>query len=216
MRAAAVRHDGLVRWAGAALAAGGVLTALINAFLTPAVATGQPFAVTAATPVFLWRQAASALAAALLLFGSVGLHLRQAGRAGGFGAAAFALAFLGSALLLASEWAEVFLVRTLALRAPEALRALDAGPGPSPYDLGSIAALATFTLGWIALAAATIRAGMLSRRAAALVIVGLFSIPLLHPVLPGVWGAAVGNAILGAGWLWLGLDLRRPVPAEAA
>lgn len=80
MRAAAQRHDGLVRWAGAALAAGGVHTALINAFLTPAVATGQPFAVTAATPVFLWRQAASALAAALLLFGSVGLHLGRGRR----------------------------------------------------------------------------------------------------------------------------------------
>jgi len=30
---------------------------------------------------------------------------------------------------------------------------------------------------------------------------------LLRPVLPGLWGAAVGNAILGSGLAWLGYDI---------
>ena len=52
------------------------------------------------------------------MFGSVGLYLRQAERAGRFGAVAFAVALLGSALVLATEWVQLFDIRDLALRAP--------------------------------------------------------------------------------------------------
>jgi hypothetical protein len=119
------------------------------------------------------------------------------------------MAFFGSALLLATEWAEVFLVRTLALRVPDALQTLDAGHGLNGYDWGALIALGMFALGWIALAASTFRTGMLSRGAAALVIAGFFATPLLGAALPGAWGAVVGNGILGLGWFWLGSDLRR-------
>jgi hypothetical protein len=204
-----VQNSAFLRWTGAALAAGGALTLLINAALTPALPSHVSFAKTAASSVFLWRQGASALAAALLLLGSVGVHLRQAERAGRFGAIAFTVAFLGSALLLANEWGEVFLVRGLALRAPDALRALETGHGPSLYDLGALIALGTFTIGWVALAASALRAGVHSRRAAGLVIAGLLAIPLLGAALPGVWGAIIGNGILASGWLWLGYDLGR-------
>jgi len=198
-----------MRWSGVALAAGGVLTLLINACLTPLLPAHAPLAKTAASSVFLWRQGLSALAAVFLLFGSIGLYLRQAARTGRSGAVAFAMAFIGSALLLATEWAEVFLVRDLALRTPDALQALDSGHGPTLYDLGAMIAFGMFTIGWLALAASTLRAGMLSRRAAWLVIAGLFSIPLLGAVVPGVWGAVAGNAILASGWFWLGHDVRR-------
>lgn len=204
-----MRNTAFVRCAGLALALGGALTLIVNAVLTPLVPAHEPFAKTASSWVFLWRQGASALAAVLLLLGSVGLHLRQAGRTGRFGALAFAVAFLGGGLLLAAEWADVFLVRTLALRAPEALRALEGDHGPGPYDVGAMAAVGIFAIGWIALAASTLRAGVLPRRAAWLVIAGLLSTPLLAAVLPGAWGAVVGNGVLGAGWLWLGHGLRR-------
>jgi hypothetical protein len=195
-----------VRWTARALAAGGVLTALINLGLTPLLPAHAPYARTAASSLFLWRQALSALAAALLLAGSVGVYLRQAARAGRFGAVAFAVAFLGSALLFATEWAEVFLVRTLAVRTPEALTALEAGHGPTLYDLGAMAALGVFELGWIALAGWSLRAGVVSRRGPALVIAGLLVIPLLGAVA-GTWGAVAGNVVLGAGWFVLGRDL---------
>lgn len=204
-----MQNPAFMRCTGVALALGGALTLLINAGLTPLIPTHAAFAKTAASVIFLWRQGASALAAALLLLGSVGLYLRQAERAGRFGAVAFAMAFLGSGLLLAMEWAEVFLVRTLALRAPDALQALDAGHGLSGYDLGAMIAFGMFALGWIALAASTLRTGMLSRRAAGLVIAGLFATPLLGAALPGAWGAVAGNGILGLGWFWLGHDLHR-------
>ena len=197
------------RRAGSALVLAGALTFLINTGLTPFLPRHVPFAETAASSVFLWRQSASALAAALLLFGSVGLYLRHAERAGPFGAVAFAGAFLGSALLLATEWSEVFLVRDLALRAPEALKVLDSGKHPNIYDLGALIPLGVFTLGWIGLAASTLRTSTtMSRRAAGLVIAGFFTIPLLGALL-GLWGVVLGNGVLAAGWLGLGYDLRR-------
>jgi len=199
----------LVRWSGLALAAGGVLTFLINASLTPFLSRGGPFAEVAASPVFLWRQGLSGVTGILLLFGTVGLCLRQAGRGGRFGGAAFTLAFVGSALLVAHEWTEVFLVRDLALRAPDALRVLEAPGRPALYDIGAMAALGTFTVGWIALAVSTLRVTPASRRGAWLVIVGFFTIPLLGAALPGTWGFVAGNAVLGAGWLLLGVDVSR-------
>lgn len=93
-----------LRWTGAALAAGGALTFLINACLTPLLPRAVSFAETVASPIFPWRAGMAAAAAALLMFGSVGLYLRQAERAGRFGAVAFAVALLGSALVLATEW----------------------------------------------------------------------------------------------------------------
>jgi hypothetical protein len=206
----------MVRWSGRALAAGGALTFLINAGLTPFLPRGTPFVETAASVVFLWRQSLSAAAGVLILFGAVGLYLRQRGRAGRFGGVAFALAFLGSALLVAHEWTEVFLVRDLALRAPDALRSLEAPGRPGLYDIGAMTALGTFTAGWIALAVSTLRVTPSSRRGAWLVIAGFFAIPLLGAALPGAWGIVAGNAVLGAGWILLGADLLRADPPEAS
>ena len=191
------------RWAGASLVGAGVLTFAINAFLTPFLPHAEVFA----SAIFAWRQGASAVAAVLLLFAAIGVYLHQADRAGRFGAAAFGLALIGSALLLAEEWNELFLMRDLALRVPDALARLDAGRGLKLYDLGSLIPLAAFVLGWIALAASTIRTGALSRRAAGLVIAGFVATPLLSAILPGFWGGVLGNAILGGGLAWLGVDL---------
>jgi hypothetical protein len=193
---------------GLALICGGVLTTLINACLTPLLPQHVSFAVTAASSLFLWRQSLSAVAAALLLFGSIGLYLFQSQSAGRIGAIAFALAFLGSALVFGTEWNEVFLIRDLARRAPAVLLTLDAAPHPSLYDLGAIIPLAAFTVGWIALAASTMRYSSLSRTGPALLIAGFFAIPILSAAIRNPWGAIVGNAVLGAGWIRLGYELR--------
>src|SRR5262245_59766132 len=106
--------SGFVRRTGIALSIGGALTILVNAVLTPAMHAHAPFVETAASPVFVWRQSASAIAVAFLLFGSLGLQVVQGNRVGKFGTVAFGMTFLGCALVLASEWAEVFVVHTLA------------------------------------------------------------------------------------------------------
>jgi hypothetical protein len=193
--------------AAMALIGGGALTLLINVALTPALPHNVSFATTAASIIFLWRQSASALAAALLLIGCVGLYLRQAERAGYFGVFAFTLALVGTALALGVEWREVFDVHDFARRAPDALNALDAEKGLTLSNIGAIIAISTFMVGWILLAVATLRTRAANRIAAWMVIAGFLSTPLLRPVLPGLWGAAVGNAILGSGLAWLGYDI---------
>ena len=206
----------LLRWTGWALAAGGALTILINIGLAPLVlAHGRPLTETAATTAFVWRQSLSALAAALLLFGSIGLYLRQADRAGRFGALAFVMAFLGTSLLLAWEWIDIFILRDLALRAPDALRMLEESKGLHLYDLGAMIPVALFTLGWIVLAISTFRVCQPLRRAAALVIAGFFAIPLLSAVLGPLWGGVLGNLVLGSGWIVLGSPTLPHSPAQS-
>jgi hypothetical protein len=204
-------NNSFLRSSGCALAFGGALTFLINTALSPFLPKGVSFSMVVASPAFLWRESASALAALLLLFGSVGLYLRQTKDASRFGAAAgavaVAMALVGSALLMASEWNQIFDTRDLALRAPVTLNTLNSARGFSLSDLGAIIAIGMFTAGWIALAGWTLRLGISPRPAAGLVIAGFFSIPLLHAALPGLWGVILSNGVLAAGWLWLGNDL---------
>jgi hypothetical protein len=196
-----------LRWMGIALACGGALTFLVNALLTPFLPAGAPYAQVVLSPVFPWRIGVAAIAAVLLLFGSVGVYFAQAQRIGRFGAFAFVVAFLGTALLLATEWIQLFDIRDLALRAPDTLNKLNArGQGPSLGDIGALIALTFFTLGWIALAIATIRARVFPRNAAILVIAGFFAIPMLQAPF-GIAGAIVGNFVLGAGFFQMGRDL---------
>ena len=209
-------HAAFARQTGLALIGAGALTIIVNAVVPPSLPRGVSFADVAASHAFLWRQSLSALAAILLMLGSVGLYLRQIERSGWFGTAAFVLAFAGSALLFGVEWTQIFEVRDMALRAPATLNQLDAG-GVSLADLGAMIAFGVLATGWLALAVSTLRSGLFPRRAAWLVIAGLFATPLLHAALPALVAVAAGNAILGSGWIWLGSTLSRgaSIPVEA-
>jgi len=204
-------HHTHTRAMGLALLFGGLLTAGINIVLTPMLPdTG--LAATAAEPVFALRQGLSAAAAALLMFGAVGVHIAQMHKVSLFGTLALLAALVGSGMLLAVEWGQVFLVRDLAARAPAALDALDAGgTGPGLYDIGSMAAFGAFALGWVLLGASALTAGVLPRLGPILLLVGLFATPIAGGLLPRPWGFVAGNAVLGAGWVLMGwaLTLRR-------
>jgi hypothetical protein len=143
----------------------------------------------------------------LLLFGSIGLYLAQEGRNRPFGALAFVTAFVGSTLVVAWEWVGVFVLRVLAIRTPGALRALEDAEGVNLYDIGAIVPISLFTLGWLALAAWSWRFTPTLRTPSALVVVGIFAIPLLSAAIGPGWGGAVGNVILGSGWCLLGLGV---------
>jgi hypothetical protein len=202
------RHP-LVRWSGLALGAGGALTVLLNAILTPLLPRGAPFADVAASTTFALRQGFSGMAGVLLLIGTIGLYLKQADTSGWPGGVAFTLAFVGSTLLVAHEWSEAFVIRDLALRAPEALRSIESAGRFGLRDLAAMAALLTFTLGWLALAASTYRSVPAARRGAELVFAGFIAVPILGASLPGPWGAVAGSAVLGTGWVLLGAVLWR-------
>lgn len=205
----------LIRYAGAALAAAGVLTIIVNAAVTPTLPRGVPFADVAASTPFLVRQSLAALAAILLMFGSIGLHLRQMEAVGRFGAIAFVLAFTGTALLLGVEWTQIFEVRDMALREPKALNRLDAG-GMSRADIGAMIALAVLVIGWLAFAISMLKGGVFPRPAVWLVVAGFFATPLLSAVMPALVAVALGNAVLGSGWIWLGFVLTKRATIRAS
>ncbi len=116
---------GFTRGCGGAFFLGGALTFMINVIATPLLPRSEASAVVMSTNIFLLRQSASGVAALLLLFGCVGLHVVQSQAAGAFGAAAFVVSFVGASLLLAVEWANVFVLRAVARTNPEVLSALD-------------------------------------------------------------------------------------------
>ena len=87
----------------------------------------------------------SLLSAVLILFGLVGLHLRQSEAAGAAGFVGFLVAFLGTALVVGVTWALFFVVPSLALEAPEFL---DAEQLAGPLDTGFMVSYAAFAVGW--------------------------------------------------------------------
>lgn len=200
------------RSSGLALMGAGFLTVVVNCVFSLLLPRGVSYAQTAASSSFAWREALAVICAALLLFGTIGLYLRQQDKSGKLGAAAFALAFYGSALLLGIEWSQRFDIHDFAFRAPEALNVLNSARGLHLTDIGGLIVLAVFTTGWLALAAITIWTRVPSREAGILVVLGTFLpflTPLLRPILPGLAAPIIGNVILAGGFGWLGFALWR-------
>lgn len=85
------------------------------------------------------------LAAVLILFGLVGLHLRQSEAAGILGLLGFLVAFLGTALVVGVTWTQVFVVPSVAVEAPEFL---DAEQVAGPVDTGFMISFIVLAVGW--------------------------------------------------------------------
>ncbi|MCH7777906.1 MAG: hypothetical protein IH878_15450 [Gemmatimonadetes bacterium] len=124
----------------------------------------------------------------LLLLALIGLYVRQARKAGALGAIGFLLAFIATAL-----WASLFYA--------------DAFYGGPPQEVTAVffAAYLSFPLGYLLFGIATMRAGMLPRWGALLLAVGAVLLNFLVPV--SVVLAAIGFAMFGAAFLWLGYAL---------
>ncbi|HET9793178.1 MAG TPA: hypothetical protein VFS34_01855 [Thermoanaerobaculia bacterium] len=189
-----------IRRCGRSLEAGGILLILINVLFTPLMISRRGAGPPEATALFLARQSTSAVAALLLIFGCLGIHLVQREVYGRLGAGAFLAAFVGGCLLFAVEWGNVFLVQPVARIAPAAFAAVDKD---TFSNLGFASAAGLFALGWLALSLTTWRFGNLSRPAAIATFVGILSIPILQALFKTP-GAILGNAIFGAGLTALG------------
>ena len=122
---------------------------------------------------------------------------------------AFGLAFVGSAMLFAHEWAQVFFLHPLALVDPDALQAIEDVEGLNFYKLEALLSVSTFAIGWIAFSTSMLMGGVFARLGPALVIAGFFATPLLTVALPslGIGGQIIGTVVMGAGWILLGREL---------
>lgn len=196
-----------IRLCGTSLLAGGLLAALLNLILTPLLPIEAGSIAVATSMALGIRLPLAAASVALTLLGCVGLYLAQAERLR-LGGLAFLLAGVGGLMSFCAECVQFTLIRDLAFQVPETLKRLEGAGDLRRYDLAFAIAVATFALGWLAVAIVTLRAGVLGRRGPLVLIAGMVLIPLLGGLL-GVWGAVAGNAVLGGGWALLGLDLRR-------
>lgn len=142
--------SGLVWLGGLSAVVGGALLVVAELWgllmeLIEGLGGGQPFSETTTTASLVLTSGMYLLAAVLLLFGLVGLHLRHAERSGVLGLVGFLLAFLGTALAVGVAWTRLFVAPSLA---EEVSEFLDAEQVAGPLDTGFILSLAVLAVGW--------------------------------------------------------------------
>jgi len=132
------------------------------------------------------------------LFAILGIYLWQRERSGVFGAVAFSVVFIGLALVMSLDYFGAF----IRLRLPEDTMA-QLMDGPAGLIAGISALI--FLVGEILFGISVLRAGVFSRIAAWLFMVGFVPMTLFE-LLPNtvVWG---GSVLAGVGIIWWGLSL---------
>jgi hypothetical protein len=196
----------LIRWAG--------LAALVAGICFVAVGLLHPPDVLASVTTSRWLIIHSlAIAMSVFgLFGMTGLYARQAEAAGWLGLAGYLLWSLWMTLALIFNFFEAFVLPLLATRAPtfaeSILRVVTRSAGE--VDFGVLAGLwavsdVTFVIGGLVFGIATLRAGVLSRRAAGMLTVGIAVAPA-YVLLPHQIESLVAVPI-GMGLAWLGWGL---------
>jgi hypothetical protein len=195
-----------LRGCGLALVLGGGLLIFINVGITPSYLAsfkqGEAFARTSG--IYLLRISLALVDVSLLLFGSTGLYLSQKSNSGTFGTAAFLATFLGTSLLLAIEWSNLFVLCPVAQTSPEALGLLDKS---SLMTAGTASGAGIFMLGWLLLAMSLWRANLSPQWAAPATIAGIILIPILGVTPLGVIGQVIGNVVFGLGLIGFGYSL---------
>jgi len=146
----------------------------------------------AATGRFVLAAATSLAVILLLVLTLLAVHARQASALGRLGRASFVVALLGTVMAAGGAWDSAFAVPFLADEAPAALDAGSAGSLLAGYLLSYLA----FAAGWAAYAVATLRARLLSRAGAYVVLGGAVFAILPSPTAIRVLPLAIGAALL--------------------
>ena len=154
----------------------------------------------------------------LLLFGLVGLFLRQSEEVKGLGLAGFILAFIGNIWVYGLIVMEGFVWPAVGFYYPEAVHNFDSNlPGPEGAELVFVffLGMAVFAVGYIMFGIATMRAGVLPRFGGLLIaigatvyIIGGFTIRVFGPESFTVSLIEIIVAVpFGLGIAWLGYTL---------
>ena len=146
--------------------------------------------------------------AVLLTAGLIGFYLRQAEAAGTFGLVAFLVALTGSALMICSDWNELFVGPTLS-QIPGLEESF-----PTLLIAGFLMNVGVYILGWVLLGIASFRARVFPRPLAIVLAIGA---PVLLIHIPG------SSLPLYIVFAWMGLEVVRDklvaphsIPASAA
>jgi hypothetical protein len=159
---------------------------------------GQPESVAAATSAVIIVRVSFIMALVLIILGLVGLYSRQVEQAGTLGLIAFLVALIGTVMVAGLQWSAAFIGPWLAEVAPELLDTEPSGV----LTAGFMLSFALLALGWLLFGLASLRARVLPRGAAVLLMVGA---PLLFVILflelPG------STVVFGVALAWMGYAL---------
>jgi len=195
-----VEASKLLRFGGLAAVLAGAAIALYNLIEFIAF-SGAPMSNLANLPGWAAFNLAGLMGIALLVVGLFALYAIQAQRAGIVGIVGFALALLGVLQYYGVTWAEAFLLPSVGRAAPAVLDT------PDPLlGAGLISTVLLSTLGFVVFALATLRAGVLPRWTAVLMILGAvvpFVTQALGSTLP-IGPVALGVSLMGMGYATLG------------
>jgi hypothetical protein len=202
----------LTRWSGLAALIGGVLFVVL-AVVEPLVFGNQPYSEAAATGAWIVVQGTYIVAAVLIGLGLIGLYLYQAQQAGTLGLIAFLVTFIGGIMAAGSSWSETFFGAWLAGAAPELLDADPAGV----LIAGILLSYALFAVGWFLFGLASLRAEVLPRGAAILLMIGALVFAVVSVLDLPFAGVLFGAALAWMGYgLWSGAAHEPRLMAEAA
>lgn len=140
----------------------------------------------------------------LLLVAAVGLYARHAGAFGSLGLFGFLAALVGTGLIAGLMWALTFVAPSAAIEAPAFL---DAEEIAGPLDTGFMLSGIAWALGWALFGVAMLRARVLPRAAAVVLVVGA-----LLTIAPVPASALLFDAAL----IWVGLIVVRERTTETS
>jgi hypothetical protein len=152
----------------------------------------------------------------LLVWGLIGIYGPKARAAGTFGLWAFAMVFLGTALVAGNTWAEVFVWPTLAQVAPAMLSVPVFTTEASSYmSVGLNLSFPLFGIGLILFGAATFWASVYPRWAAVLLIISIPVTMFLDPTA-GTFQESIGQILLGIAVATFGFYALRRAPSTTS
>jgi hypothetical protein len=196
----------LLRWGGLASVLGAIFVALF--FVFHAGGGDPPTVIEATTTPYSAEHTLGVLGFLLILFGVPALYLVQREASGKLGFIGFVLAFAGNALILAVIYVDAYYVPVLASVAPQTLA--DTGALNTPPLVLTLAIPGIlWGVGFIIFAIATLRAGVLPRWSAVVLLVGAV-VANLPPQPIGPFPrvvASIGGVVFSLGIGWMGSSL---------
>ena len=191
----------LIRWSGLAALVGFALLAVVAVVFVFAFPEDVAPSVAATSNTWFVLHVLILIAYLLCLVGLVGLYARQAEKAGILGLIAFLLTFLSIAPRYAWEWIETFVFPMIAQAAPRLLDHPEPVPAANVFGAVDFSSVLLLLVGVLLFGVASLRARVLPRWAALLVLVG--AVLDLVMTFVGV-DFPFAAAVAGPGLAWMG------------
>jgi hypothetical protein len=179
-----VRAPALFRLSGLALVLAAtmfIIAEIISFFIFAQQGGGYDLKQIARSAIFFYQSLLTLLAGALLLGGMVGLYVKQSEAAGRLGLVGFLLAFFATVFVEGDFYSNTFITPLVAQENPALLTE---GPLAGIFQVWLPFDFVLLALGWLVLAASTVRARVYPRAASWILLIGavvaLLPIPLAN------------------------------------